>query len=196
LFGARVNADPSNVNISGLTEDNDFSSPDGCWFSHATPGLLWLQTDDGAYTDVTNCMLLAAVPGNVGDGEKRTIANSDTVQVPVDGGTLDTDAGPMRVDAGTMPVTTSKSVATFVGKAPGTALRRFLVGPRECEITGIAESPDGKALFVNIQHPGEDTVPKFEDPTTFASHWPDGGDSRPRSATIVITRDDGGVVGV
>jgi secreted PhoX family phosphatase len=196
LFGARVNADPSNVNISGLTDDNDFSSPDGCWFSHATPGLLWLQTDDGAYTDVTNCMLLAAVPGHVGDGEKRTITNSDTIQVPIDGGTLDTDAGPTPIDAGTMPVTTSKSVATFVGKTPGTSVRRFLVGPRECEITGIAESPDGKALFVNIQHPGEDTVPKFEDPTTFASHWPDGGDSRPRSATIVITRDDGGVVGV
>jgi secreted PhoX family phosphatase len=141
-------------------------------------------------------MLLAAVPGHVGDGEKRTIANSDTVQAPIDGGTLDTDAGPTAIDAGTMPVTTSKSVATFVGKTPGTSLRRFLVGPRECEITGIAESPDGKALFVNIQHPGEETVPKFEDPTTFASHWPDGGDSRPRSATIVITRDDGGVVGV
>ena len=28
----------------------------------------------------------------------------------------------------------------------------------ECEITGLAESPDGRALFVNIQHPGEDTA--------------------------------------
>jgi secreted PhoX family phosphatase len=196
LFGSRSMADPTNVNLSSLDDNNDFSSPDGCWFSHATPGLLWIETDDGAYTDVTNCMLLGAVPGTVGDGTQRTVANSDTVQVPIDAGSMDTDAGPVPVDAGTMPVTTSKSVDTFVGKAPGdTLLRRFLVGPRECELTGVVESPDGKALFVNIQHPGEETVPMFEVPSTYGSHWPDGGDARPRSATIVITKDDGGVVG-
>jgi secreted PhoX family phosphatase len=196
LFGARSGADAANVNLSGLSDSNDFSSPDGCWFSHATPGLLWVETDDGAYTDVTNCMLLAAIPGTVGDGGKRTVANSNTVDVPIDGGTVDTDAGPMPVDAGTMPVTTSKSVDTYVGSSPGDAnLRRFLVGPKECEITGVAESPDGKALFVNIQHPGEETVPMFDAPSSFGSHWPDGGEARPRSATIVITRDDGGVIG-
>ena len=32
--------DAANVNVSGLTADNDFSSPDGLWFSQATPGLL------------------------------------------------------------------------------------------------------------------------------------------------------------
>ena len=155
--------------MSNLTADNDFSSPDGLWFSKAT-GLLWIETDDGAYTDVTNCMLLAAVAGQVGDGGKKTITN-------VDGAT-------------------TKTVDTFVGAAPGdTSLRRFLVGPKECEITGVAETPDGKALFINIQHPGEDTKPTFSDPSTFGSHWPDGGTARPRSATIVITRDDGGTIG-
>jgi len=170
LFGARATADPSEVNISGLTHANDFSSPDGAWFSCANPGLLWIQTDDGAYTDVTNCMMLAAIPGDVGDGGKRTVVN-------VDG-------------------TASSTVETYVGKALGERnLRRFLVGPKECEITGITETPDGKTIFVNIQHPGEDTVPDFGT-GTFGSHWPDGGLSRPRSATIVITRDDGGDIGV
>ncbi|TFL13964.1 PhoX family phosphatase [Pusillimonas caeni] len=64
-------------------------------------------------------------------------------------------------------------------------IRRFFVGPRECEVTGIAFTPDSKTLFINIQHPGEDGD----------SHWPDGGASLPRSATIVITKDDGGVIG-
>ena len=169
LFGARSNADANNVNLSNLTSANDFSSPDGLWFSPST-GLLWIQTDDGAYTDVTNCMLLAAVAGKVGDGGKKTINN-------VDGAS-------------------SKSVDTYVGIAPGeTNLRRFLVGPKECEITGIAETPDGKALFVNIQHPGEDTAPVLGNPSSFGSHWPDGGNARPRSATIVITKVDGGTVG-
>jgi secreted PhoX family phosphatase len=169
LFGARSSADPVNVNVSGLTASNDFSSPDGLWFARS--GLLWIETDDGAYTDVTNCMLLAAIPGRVGDGGRRTINN-------VDG-------------------TATRAVDTFVGAPLGEAnLRRFLVGPVDCEITGVAETPDGKALFVNIQHPGEETpVANISNPTTFNSHWPDGGNARPRSTTIVITRNDGGEVG-
>lgn len=168
LFGARSTADASNINVSNLTAANDFSSPDGLWF--AKSGLLWIQTDDGAYTDVTNPMMLAAVPGKVGDGSKKTINN-------VDGGA-------------------TKAVDTYVGATLGdTNLRRFLVGPKEAEITGVIETPDGKALFVNIQHPGEETTPNFASPASFGSHWPDGGNARPRSATIVITKNDGGVVG-
>jgi secreted PhoX family phosphatase len=169
LFGARSTAS-ADVNLSQLSADNDFSSPDGMWFSHATAGLLWLETDDGAYTDVTNCMLLAALPGKVGDGGARTITN-------VDGAT-------------------TRTQDTFVGKAPGTdGLRRFLVGPKDCEITGIAESGDGRALFVNIQHPGEGSK-DIANPDGYISHWPDGAKSRPRSATVVITKDDGGLIGL
>ncbi|NYT83062.1 PhoX family phosphatase [Alcaligenaceae bacterium] len=64
-------------------------------------------------------------------------------------------------------------------------IRRFLVGPKECEVTGIAFTPDSKTLFINVQHPGE----------AGDSHWPDGGSSIPRSATLIITKDDGGVIG-
>lgn len=78
-----------------------------------------------------------------------------------------------------------------MGAPLDTKLKRFLVGPVQCEITGLAETPDGKALFVNIQHPGEDTpAANLASP---ASRWPDGG--RPRSSTIVITRNDGGMIG-
>ena len=45
LFGARAAANPDNINLSKLTDVNDFSSPDGCWFSCANAGLLWIQTD-------------------------------------------------------------------------------------------------------------------------------------------------------
>jgi len=34
-------------------------------------------------------------------------------------------------------------------------IKRFMVGPKECEITGFAHSNDKKTLFVGIQHPGE-----------------------------------------
>ncbi len=80
-------------------------------------------------------MMLAGLPGKVGDGKKVTADR----HAKADGSVLNVD--------------------TYVGKAatPDT-LKRFLVGPKGCEMTGIAETPDGKALFVNIQHPGENTA--------------------------------------
>jgi len=119
LFGAEASM-AENINLSGLNDNNDLSSPDGMWFDPR--GVLWIQTDDGAYTDTTNCMMLAALPGQVG--------------------------------------------------------------------------PDYKAIFINVQHPGEDSE-SYDAPT---SHWPatqtDPGNktARPRSATVVITRKDGGVI--
>jgi len=161
LFGAEASM-ASNINLSGLTDNNDLSSPDGMWFDPR--GVLWIQTDDGAYTDVTNCMMLAALPGQIGDG---------------------------------VTATTSNGQQTLVGaKVTDETLRRFLVGPKECEITGIAITPDHKAIFINVQHPGEKSK-KYDAPT---SNWPatqkdpNNKTARPRSATVVITRKDGGVI--
>jgi secreted PhoX family phosphatase len=175
LFGAEAKAAAGTVNLSGLTEDQDFSSPDGIAFSQAT-GICWFQTDDGAYTDATNCMMVAAIPGQVGDGKKVTLT------YPRANGT-------------------NLTVDTHVGKAAtADTVKRFLVGPVACEITGLAETPDGKALFVNIQHPGETTsMANIADPSKYTSQWPSnagyGAGKRPRSATIVITKNDGGRVG-
>jgi len=66
-------------------------------------------------------------------------------------------------------------------------IRRFLVGPRECEVTGFAFTPDHRTLFINIQHPGETGRGN--------SHWPEGGNALPRSATVIVTKNDGGVIG-
>ncbi|MDB5885750.1 MAG: hypothetical protein JWR74_1921 [Polaromonas sp.] len=179
LFGAQADADPSLVNLSSLSTDQDFSSPDGLWFSPKT-GLCFIQTDDGAYTDVTNCMMLIGRPGQVGDGTTPTLSY--------------TKADGSKVE-----------VKTRVGAKPtADTLRRFLVGPVDCEITGCTETPDGKAVFINIQHPGESiSKANVADPAKYLSHWPAnagygaGGAStaRPRSATIVVTKNDGGLIG-
>ena len=183
VFGAETDdLGKTNVNLSGLTSENFLSSPDGLWFSRKT-GIMYIQTDDGQFTSETDgsgstCMLLAAIPGQVGDG--RTVAVTNTVG------------------------TATKTVTTRVGKLG--QLKRLLTGPLQCEITGITETPDGKALFINIQHPGENTT--FGSLATPASSWPYSStgngnpasattakSARPRSATIVLTREDGGVIG-
>ena len=61
-------------------------------------------------------------------------------------------------------------------------VKRFLVGPKGCEITGITGTPDGTTLWINVQHPT-------------LSFPASDGKTRPRSATVVITKDDGGEIG-
>lgn len=86
-------------------------------------------------------------------------------------------------------------------------IKRFLQGPLNQETTGVVSTPDGKTLFVNFQHPGDRSAPG-----NFTSNWPDHGavfrlpgdpavtpnpsGPRPRSSTLVVTREDGGVVGL
>jgi len=74
-------------------------------------------------------------------------------------------------------------------------VRRFLVGPMNCELTGAAWAPDGRTMFVNIQHPGSGSPRDGSAPRQF-SNWPDfRADGRPRSSTLVIRKNDGGVIG-
>lgn len=73
----------------------------------------------------------------------------------------------------------------LVGDPATGDIRRFMVGPNGCEITGLTWSADKKTMFVGIQHPGE----------RGNSHFPGGDNSVPRSSVIAVTRDDGGEIG-
>lgn len=86
-------------------------------------------------------------------------------------------------------------------------VKRFLTSPKNCEVTGVTSTPDGKTFFVGIQHPGEDWTSSF----TQNSTWPDSGINgptslnpsgnpatpvKPRAATLVITHNGGQKIGV
>ena len=73
----------------------------------------------------------------------------------------------------------------LVGDPETGEIRRFLVGPKECEITGIAWNANKTTMFISVQHPGEDGN----------SNWPNGGQSVPRSSVVAISREDGAVIG-
>lgn len=157
VFGSRN--DNAAQNISNLTADSDFSSPDGLWMDPR--GLLWIQTDDGSNftngaTALSNNQMLVTIPGEFG-------------QTP--------------------------------------QIRRFFVGPKGCEITGVDITPDGRTMFVNVQHPGEGTAAgDLADPSKYVSRWPSGSDAtvappagstdRPRSTTVMVTKNDGGIIGM
>ena len=75
-------------------------------------------------------------------------------------------------------------------------VRRFMTGPANCEVTGVTWTPDMRTMFLNIQHPGETPSDRSDpaDPGKFSS-WPGAPGSRPRSATVVVRKRDGGVIG-
>lgn len=63
----------------------------------------------------------------------------------------------------------------LVGDPDSGEIRRFMVGPKSCELTGNTFTPDYKTLFVNVQHPGEEGDSAFPD-----------NSPRPRSSVTAI----------
>jgi hypothetical protein len=87
------------------------------------------------------------------------------------------------------------------GSARGTG-RMFYRVPVGAEMCGPCFTPDGKTLFVAVQHPATDGTkhfPGFERSSTFedpATRWPDfDANMPPRPSLVAITKDDGGVIG-
>ena len=92
-------------------------------------------------------------------------------------------------------------VTTSVNGEGPREVKRFLVGPMGGEICGPLMTPDERAFLCAVQHPGANNVAGVDyfqlrwtgEPAT--SHFPDGGDTWPRSAVVIVTRDDGGRIG-
>ncbi len=71
-----------------------------------------------------------------------------------------------------------------IGKDAGKVIR-VANAPRNAEFTGPWFSPDGKTLFLSVQHPGEQTI-DLNNPT---SRWPFDKDNIPKPTVVAITGD-------
>lgn len=75
-------------------------------------------------------------------------------------------------------------------------IRRFFTGPIGQETTGVITTPDQRTMFINVQHPGATTPEEDFAAGKVNSQWPDRNPAiYPRSATVVITKNDGGIIG-
>jgi secreted PhoX family phosphatase len=80
--------------------------------------------------------------------------------------------------------------------------KMFFRVPVGAEMCGPRFTPDDKTLFLAVQHPATDGTkdyPGFERGSTFedpATRWPDFDPKvPPRPSVVVVTKDDGGVIG-
>jgi uncharacterized protein len=130
-------------------------------------------------------VFVQAGPAGAGNIKGDAFASPDGLWIDAMGTLwVETDVSPSALGKGPWAALGNNQLLA-VDPASG-VFRRFLTGPRGCEITGFNTTPDNRTAFVNIQHPGEG----------MPSNWPDfAPNGRPRSATVVIRRKDGGIVG-
>ncbi|MFX4288369.1 PhoX family protein [Janibacter sp. G349] len=141
--------------------------------------------DHAATTFEWDLFAIAGQGRSSGDGS--TIADEDAFGSP-DGLWADADGRVWIQTDGTQPAGANDQMLAanpYVTDSAGAPeIRRFLTGVVNCEVTGVITTPDQRTMFVNIQHPGD------------GSTWPRlDGITTPRSATVIVTKDDGGVVG-
>ncbi len=148
-----------------------------------------------------NHLLLAGDPANADAATRGNIrgdafGSPDTIAFDPRGLLwIGTDAGSRAMNQG--PYARLGNNSLLACNPVSGEVRRFLTGPVGCEVTGATWTPDGRAMFINIQHPGESPGERSDpaQPGRY-SRWPDSTPgSRPRSATVVVWRQDGGVVG-
>jgi secreted PhoX family phosphatase len=143
--------------------------------------------DHAATTFEWDLFAIAGQGRSSGDGS--TIADEDAFGSP-DGLWSDPDGRVWIQTDGTQPAGANDQMLAadpYRTDAAGVPeIKRFLTGVVNCEVTGVVTTPDQRTMFVNIQHPGEGG----------GSTWPRlDGITTPRSSTVIVTKDDGGVIG-
>jgi len=151
----------------------------------------WTESgnDHTATTFTWDLFVLAGQGRDSGTGDGSTVLAEDAFGSP-DGLWVDPDSRVWIQTDGRQPQDANDQMLAanpFVRDEAGVPqIKRFLTGVPGCEVTGVITTPDQRTMFVNIQHPGQGG----------GSTWPRlDGLSVPRAATVVITKDDGGVIG-
>ncbi len=182
LLGATELNRPEDIEIDPITGNifvsltNNYSKKD--FFG----SILKIEEDQGAFDALT----FKATTFKAG-GEKNGFACPDNLAFDLAGNlwmTSDMSGSAMnKADGPYMPF---KNNSLFViprhGKDAGRVIR-VASAPVDAELTGPWFSPDGKTLFLSVQHPGEQTK-DLNHPT---SKWPFDRDNIPKPAVVAIT---------
>ena len=193
ILGATELNRPEDIEIDPITGNIFVSLTNNTLKDDHHGSILKVEETDGKFDSLT----FTASTYKAG-GEENGFSCPDNLAFDLSGNlwiTSDMSGSKMNKPEG--PYMPFKNNSLFVipryGKDAGKVIR-VVSGPRDSELTGPWFSPDGKTLFLSVQHPGEQTA-DLANPT---SQWPFDGDnihkkwgpaSFPKPAVVAITGD-------
>jgi len=146
--------------------------------------ILKIEETDGKFDSLT-----FTASTYIAGGEENGFSCPDNLAFDMSGNLwITTDMSGSSMNRADKPYMPFKNNSLFVipryGKDAGKVIR-VVTAPRDAELTGPWFSPDGKTLFLSVQHPGEQTK-DINNPT---STWPFDDDNIPKSAVVAIQGD-------
>jgi len=184
LVGATELNRPEDIEIDPVTGDIFVTLTNNKGKGDYHGSILKIEETDGKFDALT----FQASTYKAG-GEENGFSCPDNLAFDMSGNlwiTSDISGGSMNKKSG--PYTSFKNNSLYVipryGEDAGKVIR-VASAPRDAELTGPWFSPDGKTLFLSVQHPGEQTKDKNHPTST----WPFDGDNIPKPAVVAIQGD-------
>ncbi len=184
LIGATELNRPEDIEIDPVTGNIFISLTNNKDKNDFHGSILKIEEDNGAFDALT----FTAVT-YISGGEENGFSCPDNLAFDVAGNLwMTSDMSGSAMNKQDKPYSAFKNNSLFVipryGKDAGTVIR-VASAPRDAEFTGPWFSPDGKTLFLSVQHPGEQTT-DIQKPT---STWPFDTDTIPKPAVVAIQGD-------
>ncbi len=184
LIGATELNRPEDIEIDPVTGNIFISLTNNKKKNDFHGSILKIEEDNGAF-DALSFKASTYIAG----GEENGFSCPDNLAFDLAGNLwITSDMSGTAMNKEGKPYLPFKNNSLFVipryGKDAGKVLR-VASAPRDAELTGPWFSPDGKTLFLSVQHPGEQTK-DLKNPT---STWPFDNDNIPKPSVVAITGD-------
>ncbi len=182
LLGATELNRPEDIEIDPITGNIFVTLTNNKSKNDFHGSILKIEETDGAFDSLT----FKTSTYKVG-GEENGFSCPDNLAFDLSGNLwMTSDISGSAMNKENWPYMPFKNNGLFVipryGKDAGKVIQ-VASAPKDAELTGPWFSPDGKTLFLSIQHPGEQTT----DLKTPTSKWPFDEDNIPKPAVVAIT---------
>lgn len=184
LLGATALNRPEDIEIDPITGNIFVSLTNNKGKGDYHGSIMKIEEDNGAF-DALSFKASTYIAG----GEEGGFSCPDNLAFDQSGNLwITTDISGSSMNKEGKPYLPFKNNSLFVipryGADAGKVIR-VVNAPRDAELTGPWFSPDGKTLFLSVQHPGEQTT-DVNNPT---SRWPFDADGIPKPSVVAITGD-------
>ncbi|UNY98521.1 DUF839 domain-containing protein [Zhouia spongiae] len=184
LVGATALNRPEDIEIDPITGNIFITLTNNKGKNDFHGSILKIEETDGAFDALT----FKASTYKAG-GEENGFSCPDNLAFDMSGNLwITSDMSGSAMNRADEPYMSFKNNSLFVipryGKDAGKVIR-VASAPRDAELTGPWFSPDGKTLFLSVQHPGEQTK-DIRNPT---SKFPFDKDGIPKPSVVAITGD-------